>query len=449
MSRPTILSELPATLKLALPIGLGMLGHMLIQLTDTMMLGHYSTLDLASSAFGSSLVIMILYLGIGFGQSVSALSSRALGSGDSSKAYGVYRLAAWSAFVFSILAVCVALLILPLYDHLGQPELVAANAKPYSILLAFSFIPTLIFQTLRNYYEALRRAWVPFLFLIITVVSNIFFNYVLIFGKFGFPPMGIIGSGIGTVLARTFTAVLFMIFAHAKTEVIGRAPKAALAWDQFGGIMKITLGAGLGMTTMMLAYLLGGLWIGTMGTNPLAANRIVGMIDGTLYMLWLGIAIALTNRIGHALGEGNFGRIRAIYRGGLLAMSVVGFSLVLFICFGNQTIISAFTSNPETALVARTLLTVAAGFLFFDQLNGVVMGALKGLADVAKPAMIYFVIYWLFAMPLGYYLAFGLGMGAVGVWLGYSAGIIPTALSLLVRFNLKLEELKKPQTVEA
>lgn len=449
MNRPTILSELPATLKLALPIGLGMVGHMLIQLTDSMMLGHYSTLDLASSAFGSSLVIMILYLGIGFGSSVGALSSRAMGENNPTKAYGIYRLAAWSAFVFSIIAVIVSLLILPLYDHLGQPDLVAANAKPYSILIAFSFIPTLIFQTLRNYYEVLHRAWVPFLFLIITVVSNIFFNYVLIYGEFGLPAMGIIGSGVGTVLARTLTAVLFLAFAQKKCEVIGSAPKAPLAWDSFGGIMKITLGAGLGMVTMMFIYLLGSIWIGTMGTAPLAANRIVGMIDGTLYMIGLGIAIALTNRIGRALGEGSIPRIRAIYRGGLLTMALIGVSIVLFICFGNQSIISAFTTDPSTSIIARTLLTVAAGFLFFDQLNGVVMGALKGLADVAKPAMIYFIIYWVFAMPLGYYLAFVREMGAVGVWLGYSAGIIPTAMALLVRFNLKLDALKKPRASEA
>ncbi len=428
-----ILKELRPTLALALPIMLGMVAHMLVELTDCWMLGHYTTLDLASASLGARFVILILYVGIGFGQAVSALASGALGRGNPARAQALYRMGAWSTFAFAGVCFVGALFILPVYDHLGQPEIVAGYAKPYSILLAASCIPALFFQTLRNYYESLNRPWTPFLFLAAMVGLNVFFNWVFIFGNLGAPALGVVGAGYATLIARTALALVFWAWAHAKSQPLAQRARTTFPWDGLPEMVKIAATSGLAMVATSAAYIIGSLWMGTFGAQVISANRIVGIIDETLFMAPLGVAYALTVRLGHARGEGNFTKVENIYRGGIWLVAVfAGVVSVATVIWGRQ-LLGVFSPDPATIAVGFPFLIIASLFRIFDELSTLCVGALRGLVDVVIPAVIHIGTHWLVALPVAWWLCFNAGLGPTGVWWGYCAGIVLSGILLLWR----------------
>ena len=430
-----VLNEIPATLQLAFPIALGMLGHMIIQLTDTLMLGHYGTNELAAAAFSGSLVMLILYGGLGFGQAVSALSSQALGANDPVRARGIYHLAARCSFAYSIVGVFITLAILPTFSHMHQSPEVVSLGKPFAILIALSFIPTVLFQTQRNYYESLKRPWTPFAYMLVLVLLNIFFNWVFIFGNLGAPRLGIVGSGLGTLLARTLVAIAFSIYVRQKGQPLhGDFDKKALPFDSLRKIFTIAIASGVQMIVIMLAYVVGGIWIGQMSVPALAANRIIGIIDATIFMIPIGFSYALSNRIGRAKGAGNLRSALDIYRGGFYIILVLYIIVAAWMILFSHSIIESFSHDAVTISVGQKLILIASVFCIFDGLAGISMGALRGLGDVVMPALVYLGLYWVLAMPLAYFLAFTQKMGPVGVWIGYCAGIIPAGLILVGRF---------------
>lgn len=444
MSLRATLREFPETFRLAIPISLGMLSHMLIQLTDTLLLGHYGTAELAASAFAGSIVMLILYMGLGFGQAISVLSSRFLGAGNPRHARNIYSIASWEGFIFACLGVLFTLAILPTFDVMGQPPLVVALSKPFAILIAISFIPTILFQNLRNYYESLKRPWIPFASMIILLVLNIFFNWILIFGCFGLPAMGIIGSGLGTLLARGITFLVLFGFAHiagqplAGKYIVERpVTNSWLPWQDFWNILKIAFTGGAQIVISMLAYVVGGIWIGTLGTEAIAANRIVGIIDNLIYMIPLGIGSALCVRVAHAHGEGNLVKVLNIYRSGffitLIFCALISASLILF----GDTLTGGFTQDGQTLSIARHLILIAAIFCPFDNLTGITLNALRGIGDILTPATLYLGIYWLVAIPLVYAFIFNFHWGAAGGWWGYCIGIILSSIVLFGRFLAK------------
>jgi len=437
MSFRSVVREIPDTLKLAVPISLGMLSHMLIQLSDTMLLGHYDTHSLAAAAFSGSIVLLILYVGLGFGQAISVLASQALGAGDPTRARGIYHLSSIGGFIYASLGILLTIALLPTFDHMGQPELVSALGKPFAILIALSFIPTILFQNLRNYYEALKRPWVPFMYMVSLLILNVLFNWILIFGKFGFPEMGIIGSGLGTLLARIVVTAAFFFYAHKKGEALAlKVKRRSLPWKFIPRILTIATAHGFQMVVTLLAYVLGGVWVGHLGAQAIAANRIIGTFDATIFMIPLGLASALSVRIGRAKGANDIAKARTIYRGGFWLTCAFCGIVALWMTVFPGSIIHAFTSDPGTSLIAHQLILVAAIFCLFDNLASVTLSSLRGLGDVVIPALSYLGLYWLLAMPIAWWLLFRTQMGAVGVWWGFCVGIILGAVFLITRFGI-------------
>lgn len=435
MSLRAVLREIPATLKLAVPISLGMLSHMLIQLTDTMLLGHYGTNELAAAAFSGSIVLLILYVGLGFGQAISVLASQSLGAGEPVRARGVYHLGSMGGFFYAVAGVVLTIALLPSFDHMGQPPVVAALGKPFAILIALSFIPTILFQNLRTYYEALKRPWVPFMYMISLLVLNVLLNWILIFGKFGFPELGIVGSGLGTLLARTIVTLAFFFYAHQRGEALSlKVPRRQLPWKLLPKLFTIAGAHGLQMIVTMLAYVVGGLWIGHLGAQAIAANRIIGTFDATLFMIPLGLGSALSVRIGRAKGAGHIGQARVIYRGGFWLTALFCGGVALCMAGFPHAIIGWFTRDIGTAVIAYQLILIAAIFCLFDNLASITLSSLRGLGDVVIPALTYLGIYWLLAMPLVWLFLFRMHFGAPGVWWGYCIGIILGAVFLVSRF---------------
>ncbi len=430
-----LLKEIPKTWHLALPIALGMVGHSLVQLTDALMLGHYRTLDLAAAAFGGMMVVLILFGGLGIGQAVSALASQALGAGKNERARGILYLGLWTAFVYSAAGVVLTLGLMPVFDWMRQEAAVAALAKPYALWVALSFIPALNFQTLRNYYEALNKPWVPFAFMLALLGLNIFLNWVFIYGKLGAPELGVTGAGVATFLARTIIAAGLFLHSKKPQGVLAKPfDRKGVPLELLGTQLRMAASSGAQIVVSDLAFIVGGIWIGTLGASALAANRIVGMIDAAIYMIPVGLSYAMANRVGRAYGAGNLELARVIYRGGvLLALLFCAAASAGMIVFREQ-IFALFSGDPQIQTIGVSLLLIAALFRVFDGVDCVSIGALRGLGDVVVPAGAYMGLFWLVAMPLAWVLGFDWQLGAEGVWWGYCSGIMLSGLFMVGRF---------------
>jgi MATE family multidrug resistance protein len=321
--------------------------------------------------------------------------------------------------------------------RLGQPVEVVAAVNPFFIIIAVSLIPTFIFQVLRQFSEAVGRPWQPMIILFLSVCLNAFFNWVLIFGHFGAPALGLTGSGCSTLLARCLSVLLLWGWLLRQRGIDAMLPRlghsAGLAWPHFREMFHIGVPVAGQLLFEVGAFSSASLLMGWLGTVALAAHQIAISCASFTFMFPLGLAMAASIRMSQAVGAGRREALRPIGFGALgLGVTIMGaFALVL--AFAGAWIARGFTADPDVAAVAARLLVVAAFFQVFDGAQVVGSGALRGLTDVKIPTVITFIAYWLVALPAGYLLAFNARLGATGVWIGLASGLASAALLLAWR----------------
>jgi MATE family multidrug resistance protein len=432
------LGELGKTLSLALPITAGHLSQMALGLADTLMIGRVGVLPLAAAAFSNTIAHSVLVIGIGLLTSVSVLVSHAHGAGQEREAAEVLRrglviglgagtlmfLGLWAAF--------------PVLGYLGQPQEVVAASRTYLWLLALSMPFALGCICLRNFTEAQNLPWPAFWLGLFSVVLNIFLNWVLIYGNLGAPALGLEGAGVATLLSRIVNLVLLVAWIRVDRRICGSLPAQWLAPIPLRSISAmLSLGFPVAMQLLMEVGAFGAatLIMGWLGVVELAAHQIALTCAATTFMVPLGISLAVAIRVGHALGAGQKQRARGI------GFGAIGFGALLsglfaagFILF-NLPLAGLFNSDGATVKLAAQLIVVAGIFQFFDATQVLSIGALRGCKDVRVPTLIVFCAYWVVAIPGGSLLAFGLELGAVGVWLGLAMGLASASAGLAWRFG--------------
>jgi MATE family multidrug resistance protein len=430
-------SELRATLALALPITGGSVSQILMGLTDSAMVGHVGKVPLAASAFAGSVFGLFFIVGIGLLASISVLVARAHGADRREECSQWLRHGLIVALAVGLLE---ALLIAGLATQLsrfGQPVEVVKAVNPFFVIIGVSLVPTFVFQVLRQFSEALGRPWQPMIILLLSVGLNAFLNWVLIFGHLGAPALGLTGSGCATLLARFLSVVFLWVWLERQPGVGVLLPRlrdfAGLSWAHFREIF----GIGLPVAGQLLfeggAFSAAALMIGWLGTVPLAAHQIALSCAAFTFMFPLGISMAVSIRLSQAVGAGRREMLRPIGFGalGLGIVIMAAFALVFAVAGG--WIARGFTPEPDVIALATRLLLVAAVFQIFDGGQVVGSGALRGLTDVKIPTVITFIAYWLVALPSGYLLGFKMELGAAGVWAGLAAGLACAAVLLAVR----------------
>lgn len=435
-NRPTFVAETSATFRLALPLIAGQLGQMLIGLADTIMIGRLGVIELGAATFANTLLIVPFVLGIGLLTSVSVRVSQALGAKRPDEAGDVLRHGTWMALAFGIVTFLLALGLIPFIDWMGQPTEVAGITPPYLIICAASLIPAFLSMTWKNHADALNRPWVPFWILMGGVVLNIFLNWMLIWGKFGFPAMGLEGAGIATLISRILVA-LGVFFWLTRSSIVriwtpkrwwGRCQKSA-----FYNLLTIGFPASFQMLTEVGAFAVCSLLIGTLGAIPLAAHQVAITCAATTFMIPLGVAMAITVRVGEAVGAGQEGRLHQILLGGwVYSVSACTLSMLTFLLFG-KWIAHQFVADQAVIDIAARLLIIAGLFQLFDGVQVTAGFALRGMNDVRVPALYSVISYWVVAVPLGAALGLGLGWGADGLWAGLAAGLAVAAVMFGVR----------------
>jgi MATE family multidrug resistance protein len=430
--------EIRPTLVLALPIMAGMVGHMLMGLADTVMIGRVGVVPLAAAGFVNAVVHLPMIFAIGLLSSVAVLASQAFGAKEDAEAGEVFRHGLVLAFGAGVATVGVVGCLLPCLDYFGQPPEVVAASGVYLLLFGGSMLPMMVAHACKQYAEALNHPWPPTVIVLASVLLNVFLNWVFIYGHWGAPALGLEGAGLATVLARVAMMLAILIYLLGAPAYRCHLPArwvAPLGWSR----MRRLLDLGWPVATQHLlevsAFVFAALMMGWISAAAIAAHQIAINCAATSFMFCFGIGMAVCIRVGHARGARHYRRMRRIGWVGLaLSAGIMGVFAVVFMVAG-ESIARLFVAAPAVVLLAGQLLFVAAFFQIFDGLQVTALSALRGLSDVRVPALVAALAYWLIAVPIGYGLAFPARLGAVGIWIGLAAGLGTAAGALSWRFH--------------
>ena len=439
-------SEFKNNLKLATPVMMGSLGHLLVGLIDDIMVGRLGPIELAATSLGNSLIFIALSIGIGFSFAITPLIAETDAKGDTKRGRLIFQHGILLTTIMGVAMFIMLLFIKPVLNYLDQPEEVVVLAIPYYEIVAFSMIPLMIFQGFKQFTDGLAETKYAMYATITANIVNVVLNFALIYGIWIFPRLELVGAAIGTLISRV--AMVFFIyivlikkdkfavymqrikFAEIKKEILKRI--VALG---FPTALQMLFEVGLFVASVLLA--------GTLGAYSQAANQIALKLASTTFMIAVGIGVASTVRIGNQKGLQNYYELRRIAISNFLLIFLImfGFSF-MFIAF-KDILPYMFTDNLEVIGIASSLLIIAGFFQLSDGLQAVVLGALRGLQDVNIPSLLTFVAYWIIGFPVCFYLGRVLEMGTFGIWIGLLTALTSSAILLLLRFNYLSNKLIK------
>lgn len=436
--------EARGTLGLALPIIVGQVSQMLMGITDSVMIGRVGTVPLAASAFANSVFGVAFMLGIGLLIPVAVLVSRAHGAGDDAEGGVWLRHGLMLALVTGVAGAAIMGVLGWRIHWFGQAPEVVAVVGPYYALIAVSLVPALLFQGLRQFAEALGRPWVPMLLMLAGVGLNIFLNWVFIYGHFGLPALGLTGAGWATLISRVAGVVAIYVWLARAEEFRQawpyRAGKAGNRWfvglagTRFIAMAKIGVPAAAMLLFEAGAFSMSAIMMGWLGAVPLAAHQIALSCAAFTFMFPLGLSMAVSMRIGKAVGEGRRAALRPIGFGALLMSSVTMLVFAGVFAVAGRSLAGFFVHDEVVIALAAQLLVVAALFQLVDGGQVIAAGGLRGLSDVKVPAVITFVAYWIIALPGAYFVGVAGPLGPLGVWVSLAAGLAVAAAWLSWRF---------------
>jgi len=423
---------------LAYPVVLSQLGHIMVSVADSIMVGQLGTLPLAAASLGNSLFTVIMVFGLGLSFGITPLVASADGRKNQKRISLLLINGVLVSSVAGILLYLLGYLITPLLPHLNQPEPVVALAIPYVHLLCFSMLPLMVFQGFRQFAEGLSLTRQAMYISVLANALNVVGNYMLIYGKWGAPAWGLNGAAVSTVISRIIMAFIMGYFV-IKSETLRpyrlRWKKKFISVSHMFRILKLGLPISMQMIFEVGAFSFSAVMIGWLGAKQLAAHQIAINIAAVTYMMAGGIAAAATIRVGKLFGKGQLSEMRAAgYSSLLMAMAFMTTSGLLLILLKN-VIPQFYVQDPEVIQIASGLLVVAAFFQLSDGVQVVGLGALRGLEDVKLPSLVSLLAYWMVALPIGYVLGFVFKLGAPGIWTGLLFGLTVAAILLFLRFR--------------
>lgn len=442
MSHPdlSLTHHLRATAVLGLPLVGGHLAQFAIGLTDTIMLGRYSAEVLAAQVLATGVFHTVFVLASGFAWAVMPLVASAAARDDQQMIRRATRMGLWLSVGLCVLFMPVFWVSGSLLRLLGQTPQVAADAQTYLRIAGLGLLPAMGVMVLKSYLAALERTQVILWITVLAAVVNAGANYVLIFGQFGAPEMGIAGAAWASVLTHAMSLVGVVLYARA---VMPQHDLFRRLWRPDPEILAHVFRLGWPISLTHVAesglFVISAIMMGWLGTVPLAAHGIAIQCASAAFMVHLGLANAATVRAGNAYGRGDRGHL---WRG---AQAVVGLSVGIalatsaFFVILPEPLIALFldAAEPDRAAIVTTgigLLAMAALFQLVDGGQVVALGLLRGLQDTRVPMIMASVAYWGIGLPAAYGLGIWLGYGGMGIWGGLVIGLAVAAGLLTFRF---------------
>lgn len=453
MNLSTYTKEFTYNLKLAYPIILGMIGHTVVGIVDNIMVGKIGPDELAAVSLGNSFVFIAMSLGIGFSTAITPLVAEADGKNNIEDGRSAFHHGLYLCTILGFALFAIIFFSKPLISFMGQPEHVVELAKPYLDIVAFSLVPLIMFQAYKQFADGMSETKYSMWATILANIVNVVLNYLLIYGIWFFPEMGIVGAAIGTIASR-FVMLGYMHYMMHKKKKFHPFFKGFDLKNikREVNIKIIRLGTPSALQMFFEIALFTGaiLLSGYLGTTSQAANQIALSLASFTFMFAMGLSVAAMIRVGNQKGLNDYKKLRivafsifllAIFLEIIFALLFVVFHKNLPALFVDMNSVSDLAKNTEVVLIAGQLLLVAAVFQISDGLQVVVLGALRGLQDVKIPMYMTFVSYWIIGFPISIYLGIYTDLEAAGIWIGLLAGLTSAAIFLYLRFNYLTKKL--------
>jgi multidrug resistance protein, MATE family len=427
-------------LKLAIPVVISQLGHTLVHLSDSVIVGHFAgTISLAAVSLVNSIFVVAMVMGLGISYGITPLIAQYNGQKNYAECG---KLLSNSLFINLISGVLLFVAVYfgagSLLDNLKQSPEVLKQARPFMLLLSVSIIPMLIFGTFKQFAEGLGFTRQAMSISIWGNLLNICLGVIFVKGLFGIKPMGISGVGYSTLIDRSVMAIVMGIYVFRSKHFKAYLQNFKITFiDRIRCLQLIRIGAPVAMqyTFEVSAFSAAAVLIGQIGAIEQAAHQVAINLASLTYMMASGVSAAAAIRSGNYFGAKSFVDLRASaiasYHIVLVFMTITALIFVI----GNQWLPWIVTSDTRVISVASGLLIIAAIFQVFDGTQVIGLGILRGMGDVNVPTLITFLAYWVVGLPLGYVLGLHFGLGANGVWYGLVAGLAVASVLLYMRFT--------------
>lgn len=435
-----------ATLVLGLPLIGSHLAQFLLHVTDTIMLGWYGVLPLAASVLGASSFFIVFILGSGFAHAVMPMVAAAMGRGDPAQVRRDARMALWLSVLFGVGCYPLFWFAEPILLALGQQPDVSALAADYLRVAGIGMVPALMVMALKNALAALERTQVVLWVTVAAAVLNGVLNWALIFGNWGAPELGVLGSAIATVAVQVFSLIVLIFYASFH-PALRRFQFFVRFWraDWAAFVQVFRLGWPIGLTGLAEGGLFqaSALMMGWIGTVELATHGIAIEITAMTFMVHVGLSNAVTVRTGRAHGTGDIAGMRLGGRVAIALSLVFALSTVVLFLALPEPIIALFLdasdpAAPQIIAFGTVLLAVAALFQLADGMQVMALGLLRGVQDTRRPMVLACFSYWGVGIPASYILAFPMGYGGPGLWMGLVIGLTLASILLMARFWRRL-----------
>ena len=425
-------------MRIGVPIMMGQMSFIVMGLADTLMVGHYGTNELAAAGFVNNIVALLIVGGMGFSYGLTPVVGALLGEGREHDIAGKLRNGLFACSGIGLLMTLVAGLLLLVLPWFGLPQELLPLIRPYLFLLLLSLLPMMAFNAYKQFSDGIQDTSMPMWIMLIANILNIFGNWLLIFGHWGLPEMGLLGAGLATLLSRLLQLVLMAGVFHLtkhyrfyrddfhKTSIT-KADQREL--HRMGWPVALQLG----METASFSF--SAIYVGWLGATALAAHQIMITISQLFFMLYYGLSAAVAVQVSYYRGSGEVEQTRKVAAAGLHLCWFIALleGLPLFLLRDKVGLL--FTGNTEVVCLVAMMTIPFLLFQIGDALQCTYANSLRGMARVKPMIWIAFVAYIVISLPLGYIFGFICGWGLVGVWMAFPFGLTSAGLLYYKEFR--------------
>lgn len=433
-------------LRIGLPIMLGQACVIILAFADNIMIGWHSVDELAASSFVNNVMNLFILTELGFATGMTPMIGADNGTGNI-KGIGItVKNGLVTNGIIGGISIILLTIIYFCLDHFGQAPELMPYIKPYFAIIGISTLFALGFNVLKQFTDGICRPMISMTLLMIGNLLNIFGNWVLIYGKLGFPEMGLTGAGISTLVSRALILLVFVvfIFKSKKMNEYARAIKEALlSRGEMKTVFKMGYPVGIQMALESSTFTFAAVMAGWLGVIQLAAHQVVITISQLFFLMMQGLSFAVSILVSNAFGRKDLGSVREYARKGyFMTLGISATLSALLYCFRYQAA-GIFTDSPEVSAMAVSLFFLLFAYQFGDGLQLCFANVLRGIQDVRPIMYAAFVSYYLIAIPSAYVLGFKTSLGIHGIWLGFPIGLTLAGIFFYARYRSDLRRFDR------
>lgn len=429
-------------IRLGTPIVLGQLGNVILGFIDTIMVGQYSGAALSAAGFVNNIFNLGIFAMLGFSYGATPIIGAFYGRNENDNVGHSFRDSIWANILFGTIIIMAYSLLYINLEHLNQPKELLPLMRPYFITLLASLPFVILFNSFKQFTDTVAATKTALWVIIVGNITNILLNYVLIFGKCGFPEMGLTGAGIATLLSRVLMAVLYVILIAGQKKFINYKSGFKTHRSKRKDVTRLfkvgtPLAVQMGMETA--SFSLASLLMGWLGAVELAAFQVMCTTGSLCFLVYYGIAAAACIRISHYRGRGEWNKVNDIANASLhiilFTAAILSTIIIIFKC----QLAAVFTSDVAIQEMFIALLIPLLAYQISDGIQINYANALRGI-EITKPMSIYALIsYILLALPVSYIFGFTLELGSIGVAYGLPVGLTSAAILYFTRFHKEIK----------